>query len=431
MRTAGPLRTLALAAATVGLIAPLAACGSSDSGGSGGDDPTKLVVYSAEPASVDGYKEALEPFEEANDVTVEIVSYPSDQFLTQFPNAVRAKSQIDALLVNGQDVRTLVAKDLLAPLGDAVDPSSMIDPAITPFTLDGEQYAVGVNTMYTTGVAVNTDLMTKYGLVEPKTFADLEANVAKLQGTDVSLFSVPGSNIYLWPIWFMQTLEQSSGADPLALTQQTVEGSTSFTAPEYVEAMAALQRLGTMNLFQPGYAGVDQDGANATMVQGKAVMFYGGTWDISAISDQATFPLEVTTFPTYVDGVVSKPAGGAAIAAALYADVDESRKDLATKLVQYLTSVDGQEATLVATKAGFPLPTAKGVEVESSPTAKEVAATLAPETFTFLDWYWPKEVTAAFQQAIPATVAGKQQPADAMADVQKAFEAAQASGWTY
>ncbi|MCY7417360.1 MAG: ABC transporter substrate-binding protein, partial [Chloroflexi bacterium] len=184
-----------------GLLASVAAVGPA---GVAAQDLQKLVVYSAEPGSVAGYEAAIVPFETANDVDVEFISYESADFLTQFPNAVRSNSQIDVILANGQDVRTLVSKDLLAPLGDAIDPTAMIPPALEPFNIGGEQYAVGVNTMYTTGVAVNQALMEQYDLAAPTTFADLEANVAKLEGTGVSLFSVPGSNIYLWPIWYMQ-----------------------------------------------------------------------------------------------------------------------------------------------------------------------------------------------------------------------------------
>lgn len=422
------------AALTTFALLAVAACGSnSDSASSdpAQGSPQELVIYSAEPATADGYQAALSAFEKDKDVTVKIISYESADFLTQFPNAVRAKKQIDVLLANGQDVRTLVSKKLLSPLGDSIDPASVIPPALEPFNIDGAQYAVGVNTMYTTGVAVNTDLMEKHGLVPPATFEDLEANVAKLKGTGVSLFSVPGGNIYLWPIWYMQMLQQSSGGDASGLTEKTLTGEGSFTDQPYVEAMDALRRIGDMGVFQPGYAGVDQDGANATMVQEKAVMFYGGTWDISAIAEKAQFPLDVTFFPTYVDGVESAPAGGTAIAAAVYADVEDSRKKLATDLVTYLASPEGSAATLAATKAGFPLPTAVGVDVEASDVAQQVSSTLAPKTFTFLDWFWPKQVTAAFQQALPAVVAGKQDSAAALASIQKAFEEAKAEGWSY
>lgn len=435
MRKPRSLRPLAFTAALCLLIAPLAAaCGSSsDAGGkasSGKDDAKTLVVYSAEPASVAGYEQALTSFEKANSVTVKFVSYESADFLTQFPNAVRAGTQIDVILANGQDVRTLVSKKLLSPL-TGLDTASLIPPALEPFNIDGSQYAVGVNTMYTTGVALNTELMDELGLAKPATFDDLKANVAKLKGTGVSLFSVPGGNIYLWPIWYMQTLQQASGGTPSELTTQTLKGEVPFTDSRYVDAMAAMKQLGEMGIFQPGYAGVDQDGANATMVQGKAVMFYGGTWDISAIAEKAQFPLDVTFFPSNGAGVESKAAGGTAIAAAVYAKVDAGRKGLAQELVQFLASKEGSQATLTATEAGFPLPTVTGVQVESSDVAKQVATTLAPATFTFLDWSWPKQVTAAFQQAIPAVVAGRKDPTKAMDEVQAAFEAAKAEGWTY
>lgn len=434
MSTTLALRRLAATGALLMLVPLVAACGSSASSTASpaaSSGPQTLVVYSAEPDSVAGYQAALAPFEKQNNVTVKFNSYPSADFLTQFPNAVRSNQQIDVLLANGQDVRTLAAKDLLAPLENAIDPATMIPPAIDPFKIKDQQFAVGVNSMYTTALAFNQDLMTKYALAAPKTFDDLKANVAKLQGSGVSLIAVPGGNKYLWPIWYMQTLQQASGGKPSELTDKTLRGDVPFTDPQYVNAMTALQELGKMGAFQPGFAAATQDSAIANVVQQKSVMYYGGTWDISPISQKAKFPLGVTFFPSNVPGVEQAPAGGAAIAAAVYSKVAPERKDLATKLVQYLASSEGETATIVATKTGFPLPTAVGVTVPSSPTAKEVATTIAPKTFTFLDWYWPKQVTAAFQEQILAVVGGKTDPAAAMQAVQAAFDQAKADGWTY
>jgi raffinose/stachyose/melibiose transport system substrate-binding protein len=425
-----------LAASLVALVvtaSSLAACGGGSSGSSSGAAKT-LVVYSADPANAKTYQTVLDKFGAANGVTVKVISYPSADFLKNFASAVQGKSQADVLFANGQDVRYLKSKSLLADVSGLVDSSTLVPPAVTPFTIDGKQYAYGTGTLSTCTFIYNTALFDKYKLTVPKTLDDLKADAAKLKGTGVSLISVPGQNIYLWPIWIMAALQQTTGGKPSEVTQQTLQtGTPAFTDPIYVKAFDAMSQLGKDGVYANGFNGVTEDAAVAGFVQQKAAMFYGGSWDISTIAQQGSkLDIKALSFPTFVPGVTSAPTGGVGIAIGVYGHVDPKRSDLARKLVTYMASKDTDTQLVAGNTGALSLPAGVGVKSGSSSALQSQLVTdFVPQTFTFLDWYWPKEVTAAFQNGIQAVVAGKQTPEQAAKAVQDAFTAAKQGGWSY
>jgi raffinose/stachyose/melibiose transport system substrate-binding protein len=423
--------TAGLVAGTI-VLGSLAACGKSNNDGAG--DNKTLVVYSADPANSKIYQPILDKFGQQNGVTVKLISYPSADFRKNFSSAVTGNSQIDVLFANGQDVRYLKSKGLLADITGVVDPTTLVKPATEPFTIDGKLYAASFGTLSTTAFVYNEDLFSKYNLTVPKTFDDLRADAAKLNGTGVDLISVPGGNIYLWPIWLMQTIQQASSDQPTQTTQGTLQSDTpKFSDPIYVQAITALQDLGKAGVFAKGFNGVSQDAAVAQFTQQKAAMFYGGTWDLASIIQQGpSLKLKALSFPTFVPGATSRPAGGAAIAAGVYGKVAASHKDLAQKLVTYMTSAEVDTQLVAGGTGALSLPTTNGVTSKTqSALQDQIVQDFVPKTFTFLDWYWPSDVTTVFQNGIQAVVAGQQQPDQLAKAAEDALAQAKSGGWAF
>jgi ABC-type glycerol-3-phosphate transport system substrate-binding protein len=62
------------------------------------------------------------------------------------------------------------------------------------------------------------------------------------------------------------------------------------------------------------------------------------------------------------------------------------------------------------------------VQASDDPLAVKYAAECADLQFTYLDWYWPPEITRAFQENQQAIVAGTKKPDEAAASIQKVFD---------
>jgi len=409
-----------------------AGCASNGSSGSP-SGVTSLVVYSADPVGAPAYKSVLDDFGVKNHVSIQLISYPSANFIQQFSSAVNGKSQIDALIANGQDVRYLQSKGLVGSLGDSINTGDLIPAAYEPFMINKNLYAVGIGGVNVTAFIYNQAIFDKYGLQPPRTVDDLIAIAQKLKGTDVAPVSVPGATTYLWPMWMMQMLQQTTNNTPTQTTFSTLQtGSPSFDSPEYTAALAEMGKLGAGDVFANGWQGLKQDAAVSLFSQGKAAMFFGGSWDIGAIVQQAPqMDIKAFAFPNFVPGVTSTAFGGAGVAAATYGKINSSHKALTDELVAYLSSaaVDKQ---LLGELASIMLPTVKSV---APPTQNALQTQLVkdflPTESTFLDWYWPKQVTAAFQQDMVGVVAGSKTASEAAKDVQAAFVAEKANGYKF
>lgn len=424
------LKISAILGAGAILAVSLTACGGSGGGGA----PNSLVVYSADPANAKMYQSLLDQFGAKNSVKVQLVSYPSADFIQNFTSAVNGKSQIDALLANGQDVRYLKSKGLIKDIGGVVDTSGLLDVAYKPFQLDSGQYAVGIGSSQVTVWVYNADIFTKYGLTPPKTMQDVLDIANKLKGTGIAPVSVPGGNIYLWPIWIMQMLQQTTNNTPLDTTFNTIKSENpSFAAEQYVKAFDQMAKLGSNNVFANGYQGLQEDSANTLFADGKAAMFFGGTWDVSTIIQQApSLNVKMVPFPNFQPGVTSASFGGVGIAAAAYSKAPDSHTNLVNTLIKYMTSADVDKTLMGSSNSGIGLPAVRSVApAGTSPLQAEIINNFLPTTVTFLDWYWPKEVTAAFQKDIQAVVGGAMTSQQAVQDVQSAFNTAKSNGWTF
>ena len=424
-------RRLAAIGVGLALVVSTAACSSSGSSGSSGE--TKLVVYSADPANAATYQKVLNDFGASNNASISLISYPSATFIQQFTPAVDSHAQIDALLANGQDIRYLQGHGLVGDLGSAVNKTDLIPAAYEPFTINNKLYAVGIGGVNVTAFVYNDAIFQKYGLTVPKTDSDLIADAAKLKGTDIAPVSVPGGNVYLWPIWMMQMLQQTTHDTSTATTTSTLTtGSPSFDSSQYVDGFKEMAKLGTGGIFENGWQGVQEPAAVDLFAQGKAAMFFGGSWDISTISQQAPqMSIKAFPFPNFVPGVTSTAFGGAGVAAATYGKVDANHKSLVDKLVAYMATAAVDKQLLTGT-AAISLPANKSVTSDSqSALQTQLVKDFLPTESTFLDWYWPKQVTAAFQDQMVGVVAGTTSPENAAKAAQSAFQQAKAAGYTY
>lgn len=419
-------RAMVALVASVAALIGVTACSSSDG------DAKHLVVYSTDPGNPN-YQKVLDEFGKENGVSISVVSYPSSSFIQQFTPAVNSKSQIDVLLANGQDIRYLQSRGLVGSLGGDVDTSDLIPAAYAPFTINENLYAVGVGGVNVTAFVYNQAIFDKYGLTVPKTIDDLIADAKKLQGTGVAPVSVPGGQTYLWPMWMMQMLQQTTKNTSTETTFNTLQtGSPAFDSTEYTQALAQMARLGAGDVFANGWQGLQEPAAVSLFTQGKAAMFFGGSWDISTIVQQApSMDVKAFPFPNFVPGVTSTGFGGAGVAAARYGKINPIRKTLADKLVTYMASaaVDRQ---LLSGGEAICLPTVKSVKPPASTTLQtQLMNDVVPTASTYLDWYWPKQVTAAYQNNMVGVVSGSRTPQQASQDVQNAFTQAKSGGWKF
>jgi ABC-type glycerol-3-phosphate transport system substrate-binding protein len=245
----------------------------------------------------------------------------------------------------------------------------------------------------------------------------------------VALFAEPGASLYLWPIWFMQTIQQQSGGKPTDVTTATLRGTMNFTDPMYVRALQDLADFGSSGALINGFNGLSVDTAITAVLERKAVCNFGID-SMATIVDKATFPVSITPFPTF-GSTASTPFGGP-MAVTEYAKTNPVRKAAADKLIKYVTTPSFNEAYLAQADASFPIPTATGVRMPyKSDVVAAAVNTYLPQTTVYLDWAWPKSVTGVVQRQVQAVVGGHTGAQDAAVAIARSLDDARANGFTY
>ncbi len=394
-----------------------------------------VVLYMEDDFIRDSYKDFYKEFEDQNNATVKPILVPKDKYVQSFMVAANGGQEIDVLYMNGQDVRSFAKKGLIADMtGEVTFWDRFFDNAVEQFTFGGKKYAVPTNSGATSGVYYNKEILDKYGLQPPKTFEDLAAMNKVLSKDGISTFAFGGASKYMWPMWYFDTLAQTSGGKSVERTVEALQGKAKWTDPDFVEAMEALAKFGRENLFQKGFNGAEQAQGNAVFTSGKAALFFGGTWEIDGFRKAGLTgdKLGIVPFPVVKEGAVSQQTGSAAGAGmSFYSKIRPENKEIALKLIDYLSSdkkmteLNKLANTAMAPNKGY---TAEGADPIFTGTVNK---DLVPSTVTFLDWIWAPEIVKEFQDGIQAVVGGKISAADEMARIQKVFDDIKAKGYDF
>lgn len=386
----------------------------------------------------------FDAFEAANNCEVVLVPVKSEEFLAYFTVVANGGAQVDVIDINGQDVRGLSQKGMLVDLTGKVDYlDRFYDAAMKPFQIDGGLYAIPNMDGTSMAMFYNKKLFEQAGAKVPTTWEELEAAKAAFDKIGVGTLIHCGGVTYMWPSWFFATLRQATGNNAVERTFAALKGEAKFTDPDFVEAMAILERLGKEVIFVDGVNAYDRESSVQAFIDGKVAMIYTGIWDLgsfrSAGLDADT--LGIMPLPKFSENATFNLSyvTGAASGCALSIYKDTTNMDLSLKLLDYLT----QTQQMSDYRFKFRLP--EDIVGSVYPPIKEfqapegtVADALAPQITemvgnadVWLDWYWPSGVTESFKEMIQAVVGGQIDAQGAMETIQQTYDDLVADGYVF
>jgi len=381
-------------------------------------------------------KAVIAGFIKANPDVISVVwdaQGPQSGALQRMMTAKLGGEEIDLIsctanLTNGAYVRRGLLKPItteIAPIKDRFDAAG-----IGAYTVDGQIYGAPVSVMSTSAFYYNVNLFTKLGITPPKTYAEMMEASKKISAAGVIPVLHQGSNALLWPMWFFETLAQTSG-DVIGKTSTNLAGKTKFNDPAEVQAFALIKKWVDDGVLSKDSLSVDQDGMRAAFASGKSAMYYGGTWELpSLVQNVKNFKWGVFAFPK-MEGTPGEPrhGGGASRGLCISADIPAAKMDAAMRFIKYVTEPDVAKSYLEnEAPVGSSI---KGVPVVEADYAKQLRADVFPETVKFLDWIWPTEITVATASAVAGVVGGTMTPQAAADSIQQVFDGLVADGkWT-
>ncbi|MFL5926711.1 MAG: extracellular solute-binding protein [Gaiellaceae bacterium] len=132
------------------------------------------------------------------------------------------------------------------------------------------------------GVWYNKKIFAANGIAVPKTWDQLVAAAAKLQAAGVQPFAASG--LQGWPITRLigNLIFGQLGGDAMLKVKN---GKAKLTDPAYVAAAQKVADLGAKGYFGKGVASLDYGPAEDLFLQGKAGMFYMGSWILGELND--------------------------------------------------------------------------------------------------------------------------------------------------
>jgi raffinose/stachyose/melibiose transport system substrate-binding protein len=330
-----------------------------------------------------------------------------------------------AFNTNGAYVRrkqVMPITDKIGAFKDRIDTA-----ALGAFTVNGQVYGVPISTLSTSTIYYNVDLFAKLGIPVPTSYEELKADVPKFKAAGVIPLLHQGSNTVMWPMWYFETLSQSSG-DAIAKTQKNLEGTAKFTDAPDVEAFKLIQQWVDDGILSKDSLAVDMDGMRAAFAAGKSAMYYGGTWEVPSLQQSVKdFKWGVFAFPKMA-GTPGAPGhgGGADNGMCISSSIPPEKLDAAMNFIEYLTRPD--VATLYLAPEQPIAASIKGVPEISDAYAADLRKEAFPATIKFLDWIWPSEVATATASAIAGIVGDQLTPEQAAASVQATFDELKAQG---
>ena len=379
------------------------------------------------------YAELVASFQAAHPgITIKQTDYPSETYVALFTAQQTAGEPADVLLLNGQDLRRYATNGTLLALdGPDANLDRFRPAALKTGQINGETFGLPYGHIGGFPVFANRKVLETAGVEMPKTYADLLALRDKLDGTGVKVFTHPGKNIYLWPVWFFTTFAQTSGNQSVERTAQILTGEGKFTDPDVVEALDVLFRFGSDKLLTQDLFSLDTPQALAEFSAGRAAFWMHHESLIAQINADkpAALDLDVMLMPKLVEAdVQSQYPGGPSGIVGVRADNDPDRQAAARAFVEWITT-DAADAAEVKDANGT-VPVNAAVESFGGPIVEKMVG-LSSNLVTYLDWNWPPEVTRAFQEGIQGGVAGQATGEEIAGTAQAALDRLVAGGYKF
>ena len=359
---------------------------------------------------------------------------PSERFAELFTASEVAGDEIDLMDMNGQDLRRYALGDRLTDLSDVAFKDRFRPVATDTYTIDQTLWALPRGGIGGFTFFYNKKALAKIGVTDPpQSYAELLAMAPDLIAAGIAPFTHSGKNIYLWPIWQFWAHAQTSGNQSIERTFATLAGDAKFTDPDHVQALELLYRYGQDKMFVENVNSLDSDASWLQFTQGQAAFTYINSGRIGDYlkGDFPELELGLTTPLLAVDdvNVQRQLPGGTGNALSIYGKIADERLEVANGILDVMTSDPVVQAMNVAN--GDPVSCNVNVTPSTDPLALLYGEQCSPNQITYLDWYWPPEITRAFQENQQALITGDLNPEQAAEAIQSTLDDLYLDGYEF
>jgi raffinose/stachyose/melibiose transport system substrate-binding protein len=398
-----------------------------------GDYQGKFVIMSAGNAEQNaGLIEGIQT--QFPGIEVEWRGLTSERYVELFTASEVAGDQIDIMDLNGQDLRRYAVGGRMKDLSSLSYLDRFRPIGLETYTIQGTLWALPNGGISGFPFFVNRKALDAIGFEgDPESYQQLLDIAPDLKAAGYAPFVHSGQNIYLWPIWQFWGYAQTSANNAVEGTYSVLAGDTKFTDPEHVAALEFLYRYAQDGMFIDSVNSLDVPATQLAFAEGKGAFWYHHSSFVGAYRD-GDFPnLDLSFIQPLrsVDdpNVMRQLPGGTGAATGIYAKVAPEREEIALAILDFMTS--DEMVALRNEGSADAVSTNANVSPSDDPLALRYAEIGSPAQITYLDWYWPPEITRAFQEHQQALVAGTETPDVAAQGIQDAMDELYADGYEF
>ncbi|NPV54369.1 MAG: extracellular solute-binding protein [Firmicutes bacterium] len=243
-----------------------------------------------------------------------------------------------------------------------------------PATLDGEF------------IFYNKKVFKKLGLSKPETYEDFLRIINVCKANGIIPIALGNKEIWIGTIPYMMLAERIGGLEAYRAT--VMEGTGKWTDTPFIEAGRKLQEWIKMGAFEPDVNGIPPEEARAKFINGKAAMYFMGTWEIAGLTSRMGVDgFGIFNLPDIKGGKGSSKHYLIIPNVAFSIGQNSQHKDVAVEFLKFIFSPERQRKFA---KLGF-IPTTK-VSIdpaEANPIQVEALNAFASATGTMYPWDVP------------------------------------------
>ncbi|WP_422769659.1 ABC transporter substrate-binding protein [Plantactinospora sp. WMMC1484] len=369
----------------------LVGCASSagTSGGGGSDGPITLQSNLSSPQAKAAMEKVIESFNKQGRGTATLNTIASETYRTQLPTYLTSANPPDLYTwYAGSVANDYAGKGLLLDVSDIWSGLTDYPEALRTISTDasGRQVFVPM-TNYWWGFFYRRSNFARWGVREPKTWADFVALCRTLQGKGIPPIGIGlGDTPWVASAWFDYLNIRINGAP---FHRELLAGRQRFDDPKVKAVFDRWREV--LPYFDPKGKAYPFQEATTALLGGKTGMFLIGTFFADAAPKDALGDLDFFQFPI-IDPAV--PVAEEGPTDGFFASA-RTRNPTATRaLLGYLASVEAQEA-YIASSSGIVLPANPGAKAADSPLVAKGKAML--ESAAELTQFFNRDSSDALQ----------------------------------
>jgi len=285
------LKRLLCALLCIILVAGLTACGSSQTASSTG--PVTIKFFSNLPDRTTGQgkleQTLLDNYMKENpNIKIEVEALQDEPFKQKFKAYTASNNVPDIFMMWGGPayLYPFAKAGYLAELNpnDYKD-SGFFDGSLQNFSMSGKLYGLPRNTDFWV-LMYNKDLFDQNGVKVPTNYQELMDAATAFRAKGIAPVAMNGKD--KWNInEFIQDLVIQTSGDQEVMRKADL-GMISFSKePKILNAVNLMKQLMDVKLYQDAFTAADYGAANNLFKQGKAAMYYIGSWEMGLAADDS------------------------------------------------------------------------------------------------------------------------------------------------